>query len=192
MKAWLVFVCILLPAISTPAFGEDLYAGSSFADIAADRRAEHVGDILTVVVYQNAEARNRAQNVSRQGRSFDGSINAGDLNESAELSLEGSYRGEGEVRRSESFITQISVSIEEVLPNGDFIIGGEQSMRINGEHTMVAIRGRVRPADIASGNRVLSTQIADAEIRYDGQGFVSRNARPNLIHRLFSLLGLGG
>lgn len=192
MRRLSLFLLAYLLLGSTSAWAEDLYAGSDFAAIAADRHASHVGDIITVVIYQNAEARNRAQNVSRQGRTFDGSVAAGDLNENATLSLDGGYSGEGEVRRSESFVTQISVSIEEVLPNGDFRIGGEQSMRINGETTMVAIRGRVRPADIQAGNRILSTQIADAEIRYDGQGFVSRSARPNFIHRIFSLLGLGG
>lgn len=191
MNARLVLLCAYL-VLAAPASAEDLYAGPAFASLTADRRAEQVGDIITVVIYQNAEARNRAQNVSRQGRNFDGSITAGELNESAALSLDGGYRGEGEVRRSESFITQISVSIEEILPNGDFRVGGEQSMSINGEHTMVAIRGRVRPADISTDNRILSTQVADAEIRYDGQGFVSRNAQPNLVHRLLSLLGLGG
>jgi flagellar L-ring protein precursor FlgH len=43
-----------------------------------------------------------------------------------------------------------------------------------------------------NGNQVLSTRIANAEISYDGEGFVTRNARPNFVHRVLSLLGLGG
>jgi flagellar L-ring protein precursor FlgH len=65
-------------------------------------------------------------------------------------------------------------------------------MNVNGEETTIRVRGRVRPADISRGNQVLSTRIADAQIDYDGRGFVSRNARPGLVHRLFSLLGLAG
>jgi flagellar L-ring protein FlgH len=183
---------LMLASIGVDARADDLLRDHSFANLASDRSAHTIGDILTVIVYQNAEARNAAQNTSRTRRSFEGGIQSGSIDESAALSLDGAYAGQGEVRRSESFITQISVLIEEVLPNGDFVVAGAQEMNVNGERTMVRVRGRVRPADISGDNQVLSTRIADAEISYDGEGFVSRNARPNFIHRVLSVLGLGG
>lgn len=186
------FSLILMTASIGPACSEDLFRDSRWAGVASDRSAARLGDILTIVVAQNAEARNAAQNTSRTRRTFDGSVSGGNIGESGELSLEGAYSGQGEVRRSESFITQISVTIEEVLENGDYRVAGEQLMHVNGERTVVRIRGRVRPADISSGNVVISTRVAEAEISYDGRGFVSRNAKPGLIHRLFSFLGLGG
>lgn len=189
----LVLVCALAASANPGVVhAENLYQGGAWAAVAGDRSARSVGDILTVVVYQSAEARNAAENNARTRRSFEGAVQSGSIDEGASLSLDGAYAGRGEVRRSESFVTQISVRIEEILPNGDFRIAGEQRMRINGERTLVQVRGRVRAADITGANQVLSSRIADAEISYDGQGFVSRNARPNLIHRIFSLLGLGG
>lgn len=170
---------------------DDLF-NPSWAAAAGDRRAMHVGDVLTVLVYQSAEARNAAANSSRTRRSFEGGLSAGSIDESAQLALDGTYAGQGEVRRSESFVTEISVHVEEILANGDLRIAGEQRMSVNGEETIVSVRGRVRPADITGDNRVLSSRIADAEISYDGEGFVSRNARPGLLHRIFSFLGLGG
>ncbi len=163
-----------------------------WAAVASDRRAMHVGDVLTVVVYQSAEARNAAANSSRTRRNFEGAVGAGSVDENAQLTLDGTYSGQGEVRRSESFVTQISVGVEEVLPNGDLRIAGEQQMLVNGETTTVRVRGRVRPADITGDNQILSSRIADAEISYDGKGFVSRNARPGFLHRILSCLGLGG
>ncbi|HYD85982.1 MAG TPA: flagellar basal body L-ring protein FlgH [Vitreimonas sp.] len=186
----LAFICALLA--SGAAGAEDLYAGSEFASLAGDRSAQRVGDILTVVIYQAAEARNAAQSSSRTRRSFDGRIAGGDLDERGALSLDGAYSGEGEVRRSESFVTRMSAVVRAVEENGDLRIEGEQLVTINGETSTVRVRGLVRPDDIGAGNEVLSTRIAEAEIAYGGRGFVSRNARPNLIHRLFSLLGLGG
>ena len=183
---------VLTAALIAPAVAEDLFADPHWAGVAQDRSAARVGDILTVVVFQNAEARNAAQNTSRTRRTFDGSIRSGHVDESGELSLEGAYSGQGEVRRSESFITQISVTIEEVLDNGDYRIAGEQTMHVNGERTVVRLRGRVRPSDITNTNQVLSTRVAEAEISYDGRGFVSRNAKPGIIYRVFSFLGLGG
>jgi flagellar L-ring protein precursor FlgH len=174
------------------AIADNLFHNQPWAHVASDQRATQVGDIITVVVYQNAEARNGAQNTARRTSSIDGSIRGDSTNEAGELSLNGAYSGQGQVSRSESFITQISVTIESILPNGDFTIGGQQMMHVNGEDTLIRVRGRVRPTDINGDNRVLSTRIADAQINYDGRGFVSRNARPGLIHRLFGLLGLSG
>ncbi len=191
--AFAAVACLVLTAAPIARAGaEDLFTDPHWAGVAQDRSAARVGDILTVVVFQNAEARNAAQNTSRTRRTFDGSISGGNIDERGELSLEGAYLGQGEVRRSESFITQISVTIEEVLDNGDYRIAGEQTMQVNGERTIVRLHGRVRPSDITNGNQVLSTRVADAEISYDGRGFVSRNAKPGIIHRIFSLLGLGG
>ncbi len=192
MKFWMAAAMISFMFISSPARGEDLFNGTSFAAVAADERAGAVGDVVTIIVYQAAEARNAAQNSSRTRRSFEGAVAGGDLSESGMLALDGAYSGQGEVRRSESFLTQISARVEEVRTNGDLVIAGEQRMRINGESTLVMVRGVVRPSDIEHGNRVLSSRLADAQISYDGRGFVTRNAQPNLIHRLFSLLGLGG
>lgn len=192
MKLMFTLALALFCACTPRAFAEDLFQNQPWANVASDRRASAVGDVLTVVVYQNAEARNAAQNNAHKRHAFAGSVQAGTTDESAELSLDGVYDGQGEVRRSESFITQISVSIESVLPNGDYQIAGQQHMFINGERTLINIRGRVRAVDISAENQVLSTRIADAQIDYDGHGFVSRNARAGLLQNIFGLLGLGG
>lgn len=179
-------------ACATLAQADDLYTGQSWANVASDRNAARPGDVLTVVIFQSAEARNVAQNVSRTQRSFAGSLSAGSTEEAAALALDGGYSGQGEVRRSESFVSQISVTVQDVLANGDLLIAGNQRMLVNGETTTVHVSGRVRAIDIEADNRVLSSRIADAHITYDGEGFVSRNARPNFVHRLLGLLGLGG
>ncbi|RHW18966.1 flagellar basal body L-ring protein FlgH [Sphingomonas gilva] len=173
-----------------PGAAEDLYKKGNWAAMSADRRASQVGDLLTVVVYQSAEASNVAENGSRKTSSIGGSLRAGPIDEGGDLSFGGSYNGRGEVRRSERLVTQISVTVEAVLPNGDYIIRGQQKMRVNGELSDIGVRGRIRSADITADNRILSSRIADAEINYDGKGFVSRSAKPGLINRIFSFLGL--
>jgi flagellar L-ring protein precursor FlgH len=64
-------------------------------------------------------------------------------------------------------------------------------MHVNGETSNIGVRGRVRPADISSDNQVVSTRVADAQIDYDGHGFVSRSSKPGVINRVFRFLGLG-
>lgn len=175
-----------------PAFAQDLFPKDNWANIAGDRKASQIGDVLTVIVYQNAEARNAAQNSAQRKRSADGDLNTDVLTQNGEIRLNGDYLGRGEVRRSESFVTQISVSVEKVLPNGDLLVSGEQFMRVNGEKTKIALRGQVRPSDITRDNHIVSTRIANAEINYDGEGFVSRNANSDLFGWLANLLGLSG
>ncbi|WP_448661565.1 flagellar basal body L-ring protein FlgH [Sphingomonas sp. CJ20] len=177
--------------IAAPAAAQDLYRGGNWSSMAADRRASGVGDAITVVVQQAAEASNTTQNVGRKSTDLSGGLNAGSVNESGQLSLGGGYAGRGEMRRSERLVAQLSVTIEAVLPNGDYRIVGEQRLHVNGEKTLIAVRGRIRPEDIRSDNSVLSSRIADAQINYDGKGFVSRSAKPGLLNRIFSFLGLG-
>ena len=188
---WLASVAAFV-AVTQPAYADDLFHAQTWANVAADRRAAAVGDTITVVVWQNAESHNGAENTAHRASSIDGAVHGDATAHSGSLSLNGAYSGQGQVSRSESFTTQISVTVESILPSGDFIVAGQQQMHVNGEDTYIRIRGRVRPSDIDGDNRVLSTRIANAQIDYDGHGFVSRNTRPGLLHRLFGLLGLSG
>jgi flagellar L-ring protein precursor FlgH len=191
MRASALLLVSTLACICAPAKADDLYQGESWASISADHKAMAVGDALTVLVYQEAEASKLAQNSSRKKTDVGGSISVGSIDESADLDFGGGYSGRGEVRRSQRLVAQITVSVEDRLPNGDLVVSGEQWLRVNGETTRIGVRGRVRRADISSHNTILSSRIAQAEINYDGRGFVSRSANPGVINRIFSFLGLG-
>lgn len=171
---------------------DDLFKTGRRGNIASDLKSLEVGEVLTVVVVQRAESRNSEDNVGRRSRSISGAFSTDAVSDEGELALNGRFDGRGEIRRSESFITQISVTIERVEPNGDLWVAGEQLMFVNGEETKIRVRGLVRPHDISSDNQVISTRLAHAEIDYDGNGFVSRNARPGFLDQLFGMLGLGG
>ncbi|MFA6114589.1 MAG: flagellar basal body L-ring protein FlgH [Sphingomonas sp.] len=188
-RATLVAIAALLVAQAVQA--EDLYKPNGWAAMSTDRRATQVGDALTVVVYQSAEATNSAKSDSSKSTNLSGGLTAGSINESGALRVGGNYTGGGQVQRSERFVTQITVLVEEILPNGDLRIAGRQRMHVNGETSDIGVRGRVRQADITSDNQILSSRVADAQIDYDGRGFVSRSAKPGIINRVFRFLGLG-
>lgn len=191
MRRSVLLVPLALLGTSPAALAEDLYKGESWASISADHKAMARGDALTVLIYQEAEASKLAQNSSRKKTDLGGSFGAGSIDEAAELEFGGGYSGRGEVRRSQRLVAQITVVVQDLLPNGDLIVAGEQWLRVNGETTRIEVRGRIRKADVTSHNTVLSSRIADAQINYDGRGFVSRSANPGLINRIFSFLGLG-
>jgi flagellar L-ring protein precursor FlgH len=169
---------------------ENLYRNGSFPAMSGDQRAAAAGDLLTVVIFESAEAVNSAQASRRRSSDIGGRIGAGSLDEQAQLSFGGGFTGRGEIRRSERVVARITVHVAEVLANGDLALAGEQWLLVNGQRTRIGVRGRVRQADIDNDNEVLSSRIADAQIDYDGHGFVSRSARPGLINRIFGFLGL--
>lgn len=186
-----VLCLLVVAAMPCAARADDLYKPSSWTAMSADRKAMQVGDALTVVVYQSAEATNTAKSDSSKNTSLSGGLAAGSINESGALHVGGSYTGGGQVQRSERFVTQITVVVDAILPNGDLHVTGRQLMHVNGENSNIGVRGRVRAADISSDNQVLSSRVADAQIDYDGRGFVSRSAKPGVINRVFRFLGLG-
>jgi flagellar L-ring protein precursor FlgH len=189
-----ILAVLVLPAAGVCAVADDLYRHDNWPALASDRRASAVGDILTVVVLANATAANTAQTGTSRDTRLGGHVSAGHpgsgIDESAALGFSGSFGGNGQTSRSGRMVAQISVRVDSVYPNGDLAISGAQALNISGEHTNIRIRGRVRPADIAGDNSVLSARIADAQIDYEGSGFVSSSARPGLIQRIFSFLGL--
>lgn len=180
---------ILMGLAAVPA--DDLYRRGGWGALATDQRATHLGDALTIVVFQSADASNSSQNSTRKATDIAASLDAGPIDEGGRGTLGGGFTGRGDARRSERLVTRLSATVTAVLPNGDLLVTGRQRMAINGERTEVGVRGRIRVADIGSDNTVLSSRIADAEIDYGGRGFVSRGSRPGLINRVFSFLGLG-
>jgi flagellar L-ring protein FlgH len=183
----LVFVAF---GLSSAVRADDLYLQGRSQSLAADHRASQVGDTVTVVIVQTAEASTTVRTGTRRSTTLGGQITACPINESGDVGLTGKFDGQGQASRSERFITQMTAKVTRVLPNGDLEISGTQQLKINGEATTVEVRGLVRSVDVDAENRVPSNRIADAQIKYQGNGFVSRSARPGLLQRLFSLFGL--
>lgn len=183
-------LALVAAGLAAAAHAENLYRNGSWPALSSDRRAAAVGDPLTVAIFQAAEAMNSTQTSTRRNTDVSAGIGVSTVRENGEISFGGGFAGRGEVRRSERVVAQITVVVREVLANGDLVVSGEQWLHVNGERTRIGVRGRVRTADISSDNVILSSRIADAQIDYNGRGFVSRSARPGLITRVFRFLGL--
>lgn len=169
----------------------DLYAKGEWPALASDRQANQVGDSLTVLIFETATATNTTQSGTDRQTRLAGQVSGGpSFNESGQLSLNGAFDGRGQTGRSGRIVAQISVVVDEVLPNGDLHVSGEQFLNINGERTRLKLKGRVRRADISAANAVVSTRLADVVIDYDGSGFTSRSAKPGILNRIFNMLGL--
>jgi len=187
--------CLVLAAVlagaAGPARADQLYTGGSWANIATDTKARAVGDIVTVLILEAATATNSVRTRSNRQTSLAGEIGVGQIDEGGSLGLRGGFSGSGQVERSDRLAATMAAQIVEVLPNGDFVIAGRQDIDVNGESRKVEVRGQIRPLDISPDNTIPSSRLANAQINYDGKGYVSRSGKPGIINQIFSFLGLG-
>lgn len=184
----------LLAAVAALAFPGMAAAQSpegNWSALASDRTATQVGDALTVVILETTSANTSALNATQRDTRLTGAASANGVTEAAGgLGMTSGFDGRGQSARSGRLIGQISVVVESVLPNGDLQVSGRQVLDIDGERTAIVLSGRVRRADIAADNSVVSSRIADARITYDGDGALARSASPGLLNRILALLGL--
>ena len=150
-----------------------------------------VGDLVTVMSYENASASSSADT----GASRDAGVGVTLTRPSRPTSsLSGSttndFTGAGRTQRSGRILAQLTVAVKEVLSNQDLILVGEQQLDINGERQMIRLEGRVRPKDINELNTVPSSRVAEAKITFMGDGVVGERQRPGWWQQFLTLFGL--
>ncbi|XUU60746.1 flagellar basal body L-ring protein FlgH [Erythrobacter sp. HA6-11] len=172
-------------AIFQPAYG---YAG-----LIEGTRARRVGDMLTVVLVESVDTTKRT--TARTQRDGSASITpptAGPLSflnpNALKAASEASFRGQGQAAQSSSLNGAVAVTIAEVRSNGTARVVGEKQMSLSQGEEWIQFAGTVRLADIDGDNRLLSSQVADAQIIYSGRGSIQRASRPGWLSRFFSAI----
>lgn len=168
-----------------------LYNEATYRALTADNKAFRVGDVLTVQVFENSSASATADTGTRRKNNLNAELGhvAGRVAQTS-ASVSGDFDGGGQTQRSNRVLITLSVTVREVLPNGDLRVGGEQMLMINSEQQRVTLEGRVRPQDVSDGNVVLSTRLADARITYLGEGEVSQRQQRAWWRKLLDWAGL--
>lgn len=159
---------------------ESLYQENTYRPLMGDNKAFRVGDVLTVQIFENSTATTSADTGTRRKNGVSADINnKGNSVTQFGIALGGDFDGGGKTQRSNRVLATVTVTVREVMPNGELRVSGEQLLTVNEEPQKVTLEGRVRPIDISDGNTVLSTRLADAKITYVGDGDIAeRNRRP--------------
>ncbi|MGE1004986.1 flagellar basal body L-ring protein FlgH [Ralstonia pseudosolanacearum] len=188
-----LIVC-LLGAAAAPcaAYAESLYKEGTYRQLTSDNKAFRVGDVITVQVYENSSATTSTDTTSQRKNNLNVAVNTllTGRQVGGGASVAGDFDGGGTTQRANKLLATITVAVQDVLPNGDLRIGGEQLLMVNDEQHKVSLEGRVRPQDISDGNVVLSTRLAEAHINYVGEGELSDRQRRAWWRKLLDLLGL--
>lgn len=188
----LMVLWVLAAGVSASA--GSLYNPQSFRPLTADGKAFRVGDALTVQVFENSSASSSADTGTRRNNDIGVVVGSGGGSDShrhqAGITVGGEFDGGGRTQRANRLLATLTVTVQEVLPNGELRVGGEQLLTVNEEQQRVTLQGRVRPKDVSEGNVVLSTRLADAQITYVGEGDVSERSRRGGWRRFLDWLGL--
>jgi flagellar L-ring protein FlgH len=185
LRNLLIVVALLLPAAP---WAESLYSEASYRPLTSDQRAYREGDTLTVLIVENSSSSTSADTTTNKRGGVGISIGTTTRTEKGSVDINEDFSGKGRIQRSGRLLAQISVTVTEVLPNGDLRVSGSQVIEVNQEKQNIQLAGRVRPADITEGNAVLSTRIADAHIVYVGDGLLGEKQRPGILTRFLSWL----
>ncbi len=171
--------------------------GSIFSGSGEDwfgrRRAYKVGDVLTVLLNEETQAARSSSTNTKRATKNDvlGSIADGIRPSRGALSkikLDGSEvssEGTGSAGQEARLTGSISVTIAEVLPNGNLVVRGEKQLALSEGSEFVQVAGIVRPQDVAPDGTVQSRRLANAQIAYRGTGELASASRPGWGTRLF-------
>lgn len=180
---------IALPVAGVGA--ESLYQAGQYRPLTADNKAFRIGDVLTIQVLENSSATSSADTGTRRSNGMNASLTHGATTVGQfGLNLGGDFDGGGRTQRTNRLLATVTVSVREVLPNGDLRVAGEQQLTVNEELQKVNLEGRVRAQDISDANIVLSSRLAEARITYVGEGDVSDRSRRGWWRRLVDAIGL--
>ena len=157
------------------------------ADYYLDRRARNVGDIVTVRIIEESEASQEAGTETGRTSNIDAALedvfglpddygmgNFLSSGQSFSPTFKGDYKrdfqGGGTTVRKDKLVSTVTASVVEKLPSGNLRIEAKREIKVNREKQQVTLTGIIRPEDITTFNTILSTQIADAQIKYTGKG----------------------
>jgi flagellar L-ring protein precursor FlgH len=156
-----------------PAANGAIFQTASYRPLFEDRIARHVGDVLTIDIQENTSAGKAASSDAAKNGSVDASIPTvtkfllnwlQGLNVAANSEVK--YDDKSNVKSSNNFNGSITVTVIDVLANGNLVVSGEKQVGLDKVTEYVRLSGVVKPDTITAGNRVASAQVADARIEY--------------------------
>ena len=160
-------------AAAMPPSNGAIFQAASYRPLFEDRRARHVGDLLTIVINEKTSAGKTGSDTG--SKSGSASFSVGKLlglNTAVTgrmgVDAKGANKFEDKDASSSSnnFTGTLSVTVTEVLSNGYLAVSGEKQVAFDKGNEYIRFSGVVNPDSILNGNQVASTQVADARLEY--------------------------
>ncbi len=157
--------------------GSIYHPDSGPRSIIGSKTAFRRGDIVTVVISESQSMTNEEASDLSRATNLNYRLNVWDIDPDmfsvlpkvAADSSE-SLTGSANYAKKGAFEARLASVVVDVLPNGNMVVNGRREIRIDQETKLIEFSGIVRRYDIANDNTVQSELVANAEIRYRGNG----------------------
>lgn len=170
-----------------------IFQTAGYRPLFEDRKPRYVGDILTIQINEKLNASQKANSSTERTSDFEVGtpgvfgVFGKDLKPiTATGSTSNTFDGKGETASSNVFTGTITVTVMEVLANGNLLVAGEKQIGIRRNSEVLKFKGVVNPHTIRPGNLVDSTQVADARLDYRGGGNIEEAQIQGWLTRFFN------
>lgn len=165
------------PRFDLPAGNGAIYQAGNSRPLFEDRRARYVGDTITVKITESTTASTKSNNKLDKSNTATASVSGlsglpgkGLLGLDLNAKSANAFSGKGEAANNNVFTGNMTVTVIDVLPNGNLLVSGEKQLAIGHEQEFVRISGVINPSYVDAFNIVESSRIADARIEYKSSG----------------------
>ena len=168
------------PRGENPAPNGSIYQAGVSRTLFEDRRARYVGDTLTITITETTSASTASNTKASRSGSISASVPTvsglpGKSLQGLELSASSdiTHDGKGDAAAKNAFTGSITVTVIEVLANGNLLVSGEKQVSVGAGTEYIRLSGVVNPYFINAANTISSTNVADARIEYKESGVIS-------------------
>lgn len=162
-------------------------------------RAKTIGDVITVIINENALVVNDLQLNVKNSSSMEDKFSTALNNFSKKKYIpniefpnlddfggSSQTKNTANIQKSLKFKDIMTTQVVQVLPNGNLVIQGKKVAINSGEKTQVILSGIVDPRFITNAGSVESHYIVNLQLAIVGNGTVSRHDNESVINRIFN------
>jgi flagellar L-ring protein precursor FlgH len=180
------------PRFEAPVGNGAIFQAGYSKPLFEDRRARYVGDTMTIKITESTSATAKNSNKLDKSNAQSASVTAFkglpgrgvlDMNLAADSST--AFSGKGEAANNNAFSGSITVTVIDVMPNGNLLVSGEKQLAIGEEQEFVRVSGVVNPSFVDFANSIDSSKVADARIEYKSAGQLSEGQFMGWMARFF-------
>ncbi|WP_158278747.1 flagellar basal body L-ring protein FlgH [Rhodohalobacter mucosus] len=172
LKSYLILLAVFLFTSAEAYSQKSLYS---------DVKAHRPGDVITVILSENingssaSDLRSQSNTNGSTSSAVSGSMLPMDAVFGADATLNFNSDERGLSNQRQLLRGNLSVRIESLDENGNYLIAGTRRTEISGEIYSMSLEGFVRAEDINDANEVFSYRIANADITYENEGGIAKS-----------------
>ncbi len=166
--------------------------GSNQNSLFSDQKSKNIGDLVVIIISENASATQTASNSKDKSGILEGKAGTGFLNFIPEMGAEGTsgLSSSGTTQRSGNLTARVTARVIRKDNYGNLFLKGTRNVLINKELQEIEISGYARPEDIGLSNTIESAYLANAEVKYNGRLVFDGKAKPGMVSKfLGSIVG---